>query len=111
MEKRITFFLVLFSLVGTGCDPNPSCEIRQKERSDMSFCVIIEKKSRNGRSFSVIGKDYNGKKTKIEETEYQLSVAVGDAEIGDTLYKASGTLDFYLKKKGKTLKYTYYCNI
>lgn len=109
--RILTRLTTLLLLLLEGCWPSSQpCAEWLREKENKFFFVIIEEKNQSGGSFCVTGKDSVGGKSTLQGAEYQLAMAVKQADKGDTLCKNKGSLDYFLKKKnGIVLKFIYLC--
>jgi hypothetical protein len=104
--KKLIYFLVL-TLITASC---MDCEEIEKNKRALYCNIIVNKASRPGRELRIHGFDPVSRQrilfVDISEMYFDLR---NDLEMGDTLVKNKGELDFFIHKKDTVLVYHYKC--
>jgi hypothetical protein len=100
----VLFFLSFF----WGCKEE-TCEEYRAWRRQTEFYIVVKKFSNNGRKYWISGLDRNGLSHSIDGAATDISRAVDIMQVNDTFVKDTGTLRFYIRRRGRVISRAFWC--
>lgn len=86
-----------------------TCEEYRIRKRQSKFYIVVKKFSNIGRQYWISGLDKNGQLHNMDGAGTDISRAVDIMQVNDTLVKDTGTLRFYIRRRGRVISRAFWC--